>query len=117
MDIKVGKYKVFDSGVLIFSSDKQITFNIEGADFIFLFSDEKDESPSIEMIESTDKLCRLKFKNFISPLGISIKEPILIASLDNGDYLYLQYAITAVDKAVKVFQYTFYTFREHGEQD
>ena len=39
MDIFVGKYAVYNSGVLVLSSDNTITMKIEDTDFIFDFED------------------------------------------------------------------------------
>lgn len=115
MDIIVDKYLVYDSGVIVLPSEKTITMKIEDTDFIFDFKDEEGGMPSIKIVESTDTRCHLTFSNFKSPLGTSIKEPLLIASLDNGDNLYLQYAITTINKAIKVFQYTLYTSLKNGK--
>lgn len=115
MDIFVGKYSVYGSGVLILSTDKTITMKIEDTDFIFDFNDDEGGVPNIKLRESKEHKCHLTFCNFSNPLGVSIKEPILIASLDNGDYIYLQYAITTVNNAVKVFQYTLYTKKDDGQ--
>lgn len=115
MEIFVGKYSVYSSGVLILSSDKTITMKIEDTDFIFDFKDVEGEAPAIKLGDSNERSCHLTFCNFNNPLGVSIKNPILIASLNNGDYLYLQYAITTVNKVVKVFQYTLYTKKGDGK--
>ena len=109
MDIFVGDYSVYNSGVIILSSDKSITMKIEDTNFVFDFKDEDGEAPDIKLVESNEKSCHLTFLNFNNPLGVSIKEPVLIASMDTGDNLYLQYAISTVNKVVKVFQYTLYT--------
>lgn len=115
MDIFVGKYTVYNSGVLVMSSDDAITMKIEDTDFIFDFKDNDDGTPNIQIIESLEHRCHLTFMNFSSPLGVSIKDPLLIASLDNGNNLYLQYAITTVNKVIKVFQYTLYTTESNGK--
>lgn len=115
MDIFVGKYSVYGSGVLILSSDSTITMKIEDTDFIFDFNDIEGGSPNIKIGESNEHCCHLTFCNFNNPLSVSIKEPVLIASLDNGNNLYLQYAITTVNKVVKVFQYTLYTKKDDGQ--
>lgn len=115
MDIFVGKYAVYNSGVLVLSSDNTITMKIEDTDFIFDFEDVDGGTPNIQIKESSEHRCRLTFTNFSSPLGVSIKDPLLIASLDNGNNLYLQYAITAVNKVIKVFQYTLYTTVSNGK--
>lgn len=115
MNILVGEYTVYNSGVLILSSDKSITMKIEDTDFIFDFRGEDEAPPLVQLIDSSEKYCHLAFLNFNNPLGVSIKEPILIASLDNGNNLYLQYAITAVNKVVKLFQYTLYTKKRNGK--
>lgn len=115
MNIFVGEYSVYNSGVIILSSDKSITMKIEDTNFIFEFKDEESESPNVKLLYSNDKTCHLVFFNFNNPLGVSIKEPIMIASLDNGDILYLQYVISAVNKVVKVFQYTLYTKKIDGK--
>lgn len=109
MEILVGKYSVYSSGVLILSSDKTITMKIEDTDFIFDFNDVEGGATTIQLGDSNEHTCHLTFCNFNNPLGVSIKDPILIASLDNGDNLYLQYVITTVNKVIKVFQYTLYT--------
>lgn len=115
MEIFVGKYLVYGSGVLILSSDKTITMKIEDTDFIFDFNDSEGGSPYMQLGESNEHKCHLTFCNFNNPLGVSIKDPVLIASLDNGDNLYLQYAITTVNKVVKLFQYTLYTKKDDGK--
>lgn len=115
MEIFVDKYSVYSSGVLILSSDKTITMKIEDTDFIFDFEDIEGGSPHLQLGESNDYSCHLTFCNFNNPLGVSIKEPVLIASLSNGDNLYLQYAIITVNKVVKVFQYTLYTKKGDGK--
>lgn len=117
MEIFVGKYSVYGSGVLILSSEETITMKIEDTDFVFDFNDVEGGLPKIQLGESNEHSCRLTFCNFNNPLGVSIKDPILIASLDNGDYLYLQYAITTVNKVVKVFQYTLYTKKDDGKSN
>lgn len=115
MDILVGEFLVYSSGVLVLSSDKTITMKIEDTDFIFDFKDEDDASPSIKIVESSEQRCHLTFVNFSSPLGTSIKEPMLIASLGNGDCLYLQFTITTINKVIKVFQYTLYKSTKNGK--
>ncbi|WP_418580821.1 DUF6864 domain-containing function [Prevotella sp.] len=115
MDIFVDKYYVYDSGILVLSSDKTITMKIEDADFIIDFKNTDEGTTNMRLVESDDSRCHVTFENFNNPLGISIKEPILIATLDNGDSLYLQYAITTLNKAVKVFQYTLYTTKNNGK--
>lgn len=115
MDVLVGDFLVYSSGVLVLSSEKTITMKIEDTDFIFDFKDDEETSPSIKIVESTENRCHLTFANFSSPLGTSIKEPILIASLDNGDSLYLQYAIATINKIIKVFQYTLYKSTKNGK--
>lgn len=115
MEVFVDKYSVYSSGVLILSSDKTITMKVEDTDFIFDFNDIEGETPTIQLGESNEKSCHLTFCNFNNPLGVSIKEPVLIASLDNGNNLYLQYVITTVNKVVKVFQYTLYTKKGNGK--
>ena len=115
MEIFVDKYSVYSSGVLILSSDKTITMKIEDTDFIFDFEDIEGGTPHLQLGESNDHRCHLTVCNFSNPLGVSIKEPVLIASLNNGDNLYLQYAIITVNKVVKVFQYTLYTKKGDGK--
>lgn len=117
MDIYVDNFSVYSSGVLVLSSEKTITMKIEDTDFIFDFEDGEEGVPSIKIVESTEDRCHLTFSNFSSPLGTSIKDPILIASLDNGDSLYLQYAIITINKIIKVFQYTLYKSTQNGKQD
>lgn len=115
MDVFVDNLLVYGSGVLVLSSEKKITMEIEDTDFIFDFKDGDENAPSIKIVESSEHRCHLTFSNFNSPLGTSIKEPLLIASLDNGDNLYLQYAITTINKVIKVFQYTLYKSTQNGK--
>lgn len=117
MDILVDNFSVYDSGILVLSSDKSITMKIEDAYLIFDFKDTDGGTTNMRFVESDDSRCHVTFENFNNPLGISIKEPILIAFLDNGDCLYLQYAITTLNKVVKVFQYTLYTRKDNGKNN
>lgn len=115
MEIFVDDFLVYGSGVIVLSSEKTITMKIEDTDFVFDFKDEDGGVPAIQIVESVEHRCHLVFSNFNSPLGTSIKDPILIASLDNGENLYLQYAITTINKVIKVFQYTLYTSIKDGK--
>ena len=59
MNILVGEYTVYNSGVLILSSDKSITMKIEDTDFIFDFRGEDEAPPLVQLIEPNDNISHL----------------------------------------------------------
>jgi hypothetical protein len=95
LEIKIGKYDLLNSGVIICASTEQVEIKISNS-FILRMVFNQDSSNTIRRIEpsiSEDKFLVLKFVNFKDAIGVSHVIPLPLGTLDNRK-LYFNYSVS-----------------------
>lgn len=114
MEVVLNGYKIIRDGTIVLNPKDTLSFTIEGLKFNFVFIEDESGNKKIEDVREPDSLT-LKIFNFNNVLGTGLSDPIELATLDSGEYLYLQFAVYQIVKEIKVFHYTWSTKKKEGE--
>lgn len=122
MKISTGKYDVIESGSVVIPQDDYLEFEVEGLNYRFTFSDEKEaDKPEKRRVtgalvaEGGKQVFRIDVINYNS-LFTTPAQPLEVGNLDGGNKLYVYFSVVSVSAdgmgKTRVFHYTWFKSRE-----
>ena len=108
IDIKVGDFKLLQSGSMVFNQTNNVVFNIEDIEIEFVFIQDTSKEKGVKAQAIGKKKVQLQITNFDNVLGTAQNIPLNIASLNTGEELYLQYVVYAINE-IKILHYSWYS--------
>ena len=111
MDIKIGGYKVYLTGIVVGIIDEPIVFEIQDISFVIEFkNDTQNPNQRFSGVTDDKKKLVLTFFNFNSANGAGNAQPLKVGFLSNKIDLFLNYRIYSLNNELgKSFEYTWLT--------
>lgn len=106
ISIKINDFEVVRDGSLVVNASNSISFTVADLEFTFIF--QKDETGEKKLVHNPvgDKKVITSIYNFDNSLGTGYSDPIEFATLNNGEKLYLLFAVYSIAESLKIFHYT-----------
>lgn len=108
IDIKVGGFKLIQSGSIVFNQSNNVLFSFKGLEIEFVFIQNDDKEQSVKAVPIGEKKLQLQVLNFNNVLGTGQTNPINIASLNSGEDIFLQYVIYSINE-IKILHYSWFS--------